>query len=121
MISENKLEFFLGVLLQAGIILTMILVLTGGIWFLWQHGFDSFQHNIIFTTSFDIDIIKIWQEQNLSSPVKLIELGLLTLVLTQIARVAVLCAYYLSTRDYWFILFSFFILSILLYSLVYQA
>lgn len=121
MIAEKKLEFFLGILLQTGITLAIALVLAGGAWFLWQHGNDPFQHNIIITTIYDVDIIKIWQEQDLFSPVKLIELGLLTLVLTQIARVAVLCVYYLLIRDSWFIFFSFFILSIILYSLIYQS
>lgn len=119
MISEIKLKQILGQLLQVGIILSILFVLIGGAGFLLQHGSENYQNNIFLMTSYDIDIIKIWND-HLYSPIGFIELGLLMLVIMQVLRVAALSLYYILTRDYWFILFSIFILSVILYSLIRQ-
>lgn len=118
MISEKKITHWLGRILQVSIIISIALVMIGGISFLLQHGSKSLDHNIFLATSYDIDILTIWQNEWLFSPIRLIELGLLTLVMAQILRVALLSYYYIAIRDYWFMLFSLFILSIILYSLL---
>jgi len=120
MISELKLKHLLGLLLQIGIILSILLVLVGGISFLLQHGGESYQNNVILSTNYDIDIIKIWHNHHFNSPIGFIELGLLTLVIMQVLRVVLLALYYILIRDYWFISFNIFILSIILFSLIRQ-
>lgn len=104
--------------MQISIIISIVFVMIGGISFLMQHGSESLHDNIFLATSYDIDILTIWKSEWLFSPIRLIELGLLTLVMAQILRVALLSYYYIVIRDYWFMLFSIFILSITLYSLL---
>ncbi len=120
MLTELRLKNSLGLILQASIIISIILVLIGGCGFLWQHGQDNLQYYLALPTHLDINILTNWNSQELLSPFGLIELGLLVLVLAQVLRVAILTGYYIVIRDYWFILFSVFILSVILYSLIWQ-
>lgn len=120
MLTEIKLNHWMGRILHVGILLSIVLVMAGGISFLLQHGGESLQNNIFLSTNYDIDILQIWRSKLLFSPIGLIELGLLTLVMAQILRVALLSYYYIAIRDYWFMIFSLFILSIILYSLLRQ-
>lgn len=118
MVSEAKIKIWLGLALHAGMLVSTALVMIGGFIFLYRHGGDTLQSELVPSIAYDINMLTIWHSKNLFSPVGLIELGLLMLVITQVFRVALLCYYYIFTRDYWFILFSFFILSVILYSLI---
>lgn len=120
MLTEHRLNLWLGRILQVGIIISIVLVMLGGVSFLLEHGGENLQNNIFIATSYDIDVMHLWHNRLFATPIGWIELGLLTLVMAQILRVAVLCYYYVIIRDSWFTLFSFFILSIILYSLIWQ-
>lgn len=117
---ENRIKDWLGLLLQAGILLSLVLVLAGGIAFLFLHGSENFHDNLIYSTNYEIILPGFFYSHFFLTPMGLIELGLLILVLAQILRVVVLCGYYTILRDYWFMLFSFFILSVILYSLLWH-
>lgn len=120
MLSEIQVKFWLSVILQIGIFLSIVLVLVGGAEFLWLHGSESLHSALISTTNYNINIVTIWQSQHIFSPLGLIELGLVVLVGAQVLRVALLVCYYSFIRDIWFIGFSLFILAVLLYSLIWQ-
>ncbi len=120
MYSEERLNYWLGRTLQIGIILSIFLVMLGGAMFLLAHGSEHIQDNVFLATNYSIDIPTILHSKLLFTPIGLIELGLLVLVMAQIVRVAMLCCYYTFIRDAWFMLFSFFILSVILYSLLWQ-
>ena len=120
MVSELRFKNWLGLILQASIIISIILVLIGGCGFLWQHGADNLQYYLSLPSHLDINILTNWNSQELLSPFGLIELGLLVLVIAQVLRVALLTGYYAWIRDYWFTAFSLFILSVILYSLIWQ-
>jgi uncharacterized membrane protein len=120
MISENQIQTWLGNVLKVGIMVSLMLILIGAVFFLIQHGGESFENNIFITTNYDIDILKIWESKEFFSAIGMIELGLLVLVLVQVLRVGLLCYYYTMIHDKWFMLFSFFIMSVILYSLIWQ-
>ena len=120
MFLEIKLKNWLGMILQTSIFISILLVLAGGIGFLWAHGNEALLNNPFFSENFNINILTFWRTQPLSSPIGLIDLGLLVLVGAQVLRVAILCCYYTLIRDKWFMLFSFFILSVILFSLIWQ-
>lgn len=104
MISEIKLKNDMGIILQAGILISIALVLLGGCWFLYLHGDETFTTVIAHPPYAAI------------TPVKIINLGLYILVAAQILRVALLCLYYTLIFDEWFMFFSYFILFVILYS-----
>lgn len=121
MISEKRLKNLMGYFMLAGIYLAIFLVALGGTIFLWQHHDATLQQILMPGINYNIDVLKIWNIQHLLSPIGLIEMGMLILVGIQVARVALLLIYYIAKRDYWFILFSGFVLSVILYSLIWQA
>jgi uncharacterized membrane protein len=118
--SEIRIKKWLGVLLQISILISIVLVSIGGISFLWQHGNDNLQNYLSMPVHLNINIWTLWNTNYVFSPFGLIELGLLVLVFAQVLRVALLTAYYCLIRDYWFSSFSFFILAVILYSLILQ-
>jgi uncharacterized membrane protein len=120
MFLEIKFKNWLGIILQTSIFISILLVLAGGIGFLWEHGNESFTNNPFLSENYNINILTFWHTESLLSPIGLIELGLLVLVGAQVLRVAMLCCYYTIIRDKWFMLFSFFILSVILFSLIWQ-
>ena len=120
MVTEKKLQIWLGYILKFGIFISLAFVLVGAVSFLTIHGNENFNDNIFLVTNYDIDILKIWQSKEFYSPLGMIELGLLALVIVQVLRVAFLTYYYTLISDKWFMLFSFFILSVILYTLIWQ-
>ena len=120
MYAESRVNYWLGRILQVGIFLSIVLVLLGGVMFLLAHGSEPIQDNVLLATNYNIDILTILQSPQRFSPIGFIELGLMVLVMAQILRVAMLCCYYTVIRDAWFMLFSFFILAVILYSLLWQ-
>jgi uncharacterized membrane protein len=120
MLSEVRLKNWLGIILQVSMLISIAFVLFGGLCFLWEHGHKDLQQFLSTPTHYNINILTIWRDQSFFSPIALIEVGLLVLVIAQILRVALMTGYYILIRDLWFTLFSFFILSVILYSLIWQ-
>ncbi len=99
----------------AGCLLTL-----GGGWYLWQSAalplsFDTTQIN-----NSPHNIKEIWLSVRALTPLGIVQLGLFTLVLTQILRVALLLVYFIQQRDRWFIAISTFIFITLLYSFIWR-
>lgn len=120
MMTELRLKNWMGIILQVSLIISIALTIIGGSSYLWVHGQETLQENVLPVTHFNFNAFSHWSMTQLLSPLGLIEIAMLILVLAQVSRVALLCAYYTLTRDYWFMLFSFFILAIILYSLIWQ-
>ncbi len=121
MVSEHRLKKWMGVLLLGGIYLAIVLVALGGSIFLWQNHDATLNQLLSPGNRYSLDIFAIWSLHHLLSPIGLIEMGMMILVGIQVARVALLLVYYIGKRDYWFILFSGFVLTVILYSLIWQA
>lgn len=117
MISSNKMQANLAIILLLGTLIATVLVLIGGSIFLWHHGQEVLQLKLLGTSHFNINIRHLDFSY---SPLFLIVLGLLALVATQILRVLLLVFYYGSIRDYKFMVISLFVLFVLLYSFIAQ-
>ncbi len=115
--ANKKLEEMIGLTLLFGILLSLILVLIGGILFLFQEGTQSLDQALLQIGNYHITVKQIWHTLLTFSPIGLIELGLYLLVMTQVLRVAMLVGFYGFIRDYWFTCISLFILVVLIYSL----
>lgn len=117
--SSKQMQDTLSIILTIGIWLATALVLIGGILFLIQHGHETVQ--IEFMQDYQLTIRKIITDALSLTPLGIIELGILTLVVTQVLRVALLAYFYITIKDYWFTLFSLFILMVLLYSFIWRS
>ena len=117
MLARKKIEEIIGVLLLVGIFISTTLVLIGGVLFLWQSGNDDI---LALPITNQINLTEVWQFAFSFTPLGIIELGLLSLVMIQVLRVALLCGFYITIRDTRFTIISVFILCVLVYSIVWR-
>ncbi len=116
---QKKINLGLSWLLLLGIFLAVILVLSGAILYLLQHGSNplSDQHLSTVSLTYYTTYSPIFQGALHFEPFALILLGFLILVFSQILRVLVLGCYFLQGAEYWLALSSFFIFIVLMYSM----
>jgi uncharacterized membrane protein len=107
-LSSKKMEELIGLILTMGTLVSALLVIIGGTWYLIQEGSQNWHTELmaVAVTEFNLSF----------SATAIIEVGLLSLVATQLLRVALLVWYYAVQRDYRFTFISFFVLLVLIYS-----
>lgn len=108
-------------LLLTGIVISLLLIITGGLLYLAQHGGDivnyrSFHGEPVILTSF----LGILTDAFYLKPVGIIQLGLLLLFLTQILRVALTAWLFLKEKSLFFVVISMIILFILIFALLWN-
>lgn len=117
MISNQQLEKKMGTILLVGTLLALALVIIGGGWYLIENGAAPLQTELLSVSHDQTSLTQILEKALSLSPISLIELGLLTLVATQVIRVGLLVWFYFRLHDYWFVLISLFVFLVLVYSL----
>lgn len=115
MTSTQRFEKYISLVLLFGMLLSALLVLLGGVLFLYQHATDSVTL-LQSTNNTPTTFFTLWQSVISFTPLSIIEVGILLLVLTQIIRVSLITLLYLVIKDYVFVLISGFIFLVLLYS-----
>jgi len=105
----RRMERWLSWVLRTGVLLAALLVSVGALWYLMVDG----QREILW----DCALKGVDVHRGLS-PTGLIHLGLLLLILTPVARVALALGLYLEERDWTFALITFWVLLVLLGSLL---
>jgi uncharacterized membrane protein len=118
-LTDEKMEWMISLLLRIGVISASTLVLAGGIFYLYQHGnvfphYQTFQGEPpylralggILSSAMSLDSRGI------------IQLGVLLLVLTPVARVAFSVAVFAIQRDRLYVGVTLFVLGVLLYNLI---
>lgn len=121
MITHKQLQEWMALILLLGMAISMLLVIIGGTIYLIHEGSNNIYSTVAENIHYNTNIKSILRHALTFSPLGIIELGLLTLVLTQVCRVGLLAIYYISIRDYKFICISGFILLVLIYSIFLQA
>jgi len=116
----KKMQRGMSLILMAGMIIAVVLVMTGGSIFLLLYGSENANEEFVNVLGYATNVSRIFKMALDFSPLGLIELGLLVLVATQIVRVALLAGFYAKTRDYWFVGMSLFILAVLIYSFFFR-
>lgn len=116
----KKMEEMISITLTIGMVISMFFVIVGGCLYLMQVGNKTMAVQLMQTDIHALNVKLIWHTARSLSPLGLIELGLLTLVATQVIRVGLLVFYYGAIRDYPFALISLFILIVLTYSLIWR-
>ncbi len=117
-ISEKRFESLIGTLLRVGVILAAAVVATGGALYLLKYGAVKPDYRIFHGEPSDLRSVGgifgdavAWHSRGL------IQLGLLILIATPIARVAFSVAAYVSERDWLYTAITLMVLGILIYSL----
>ena len=116
--SDEHVELFVGNLLRWGVILAASVTALGGLIFLFAHGGRKADYSVFHGQP---DALKSVSQVALNAyhlqPEALIQLGLLLLIATPIARVALSLLAFFKQHDRMYILVTAIVLAVLLYSL----
>lgn len=117
--SDYKLEQWIGNLLRTGVFLAAAVVLIGGVMFLTQHGsghpdYHSFRAEANAFRS----VTGVVKDAAALDSRGIIQLGLLLLIFTPIARVIASAVGFTVERDYLYVALTLVVLGVLLYSLL---
>jgi uncharacterized membrane protein len=117
--NDQRLEKIVSGLLIAGVSLSALVVLMGGAGFLWQHGQERPNYHVFHGVP--------EQYRNLRGVIRsagpldwrtVIQVGLLLLILTPIARVAFSLAGFALEKDWTYVALTALVVAILLYSFI---
>ena len=117
--TDQKTEEIIGNLLRAGVMLSAAVVLTGGVLYLMAHGGARTDYRVFQGEPSDLrEIGGIVHEAFAGGSRGIIQLGLLLLIATPIARVAFAVFAFAAERDRMYVGFTLIVLAILMYSLI---
>ncbi|HEY4063278.1 MAG TPA: DUF1634 domain-containing protein [Puia sp.] len=117
-IQDADLELVIGQLLRYGVLLSSVIVAAGGIVYLFRHGGESpMYHQFKGEPSKMKEIGPLWQAVWRGEGRPLIQLGLLVLLATPIARIALSVVGYLLEKDYLYVTITVVVLAVILWNL----
>ena len=117
--ADYKLEQVIGSLLRAGVFIAAAVVLLGGILYLAQYGSTRPAYHAFHGESSELrSVTAVVKDAASLDSRSIIQLGLLLLVLTPIARVVFSAGGFLLERDYIYVAITLFVLAVLLVSLI---
>jgi uncharacterized membrane protein len=117
--TDQKIEDIIGNLLRAGVILAATVVFVGGMIYLVRHGGSPANYRVFRGEPSDLRHPQgILHGAIAFSGRGIIQLGLLLLIATPIARVAFSLVAFALEKDWMYVSFTSIVLAVLLYSLV---
>jgi uncharacterized membrane protein len=120
--TDQRIENILGNLLRAGVLLSALVVAIGGVIYLLRHGHSAVDFRAFRGEPADLrNVHGIIRDTLALRGRGIIQLGLLLLIATPIARVAFSIFGFAEERDRMYVLFTLMVFAVLLYSLVGSA
>lgn len=120
--DDRRLETVIGQLLRAGVLLAAATVFAGGVLYLARHHSDQANYHTFVAGGPNMRSLSgILRAATHGNSEALIQLGLILLVLTPIARVAVALVGFLLERDRLYAVVSLIVLAILAFSLIHAG
>ncbi len=117
--SNREMETLIGNLLRAGVIIAASVVSLGGIIYIFRHGFELAEYKVFLREPADLCSIGGILRNAFSGHGRgLIQLGLLLLIATPIARVALSIFEFARKHDTLYVIVTLIVFSILIYSLL---
>ncbi len=117
--DDHQLETIIGQLLRAGVLLAAATVLAGGVLYLVRHSGDRVNYHSFVAAEPDTHTLTgIVGSAAHGDSAAIMQIGLLLLVLTPVARVAVAGVGFLLERDRLYFVVSLIVLVILVFSLL---
>jgi uncharacterized membrane protein len=120
--TDKRLDELMGFLLRSGVILAASIVLAGGVVYLARHPFPAINYRVFQGEPQNLRTVSgIFSEAKAFHGRGLIQLGLLVLIATPIARVTFSVFAFFYERDWKYVVFTLIVLGLLLYSLLGRA
>jgi uncharacterized membrane protein len=119
---NHGMETMIGNLLRAGVIVSAAVVFSGGLIYLFRHGSAVASYKVFQRVPLDLCSVQGILKNCLELHGRgLIQLGLLLLIATPIARVALSIFAFARKRDYLYVLTTLIVLCILIFSILKRA
>ena len=116
--AERRMDAVMGRVLQAGVTITAALVLVGGILYLTRHAMPAMDYRHFHGEPAEYNTLRgIWEDARALHGRGLIQLGLLVLIATPVARVVFSVYAFLKQRDWTYVVVTAIVLGLLSYSL----
>lgn len=116
--SDEWMDGVIGGLLRAGVVLSAAIVAFGGIVFLWKYGATPFRYETFRGEPAELRSVSgVLKEAAALRGRGLVQLGLLMLIATPVARVVFSIFAFALQRDRTYVVITLIVLAILLYSL----
>lgn len=120
--TDKRIDEWMGLLLRSGVILAAFIVFVGGVVYLVRHPFPVIDYSVFQGEPENLRTISgILSEARALHARGLIQLGLLILISTPIARVTFSVFAFFYERDWKYVVFTLIVLGLLLYSLLGRA
>ena len=117
--ADQKIDEIMWTLLRSGVVLAAVVVLVGGVVFLSRYPAPVTNYHVFAGEPAQLRTISgIFHEASAGSGRGLIQLGLLILIATPVARVAFSFLAFLYQRDWTYVLVTVIVLGLLFYSLL---
>jgi uncharacterized membrane protein len=117
--TDRRIENFLGNLLRAGVIFSAVIVFCGAVLYLARHGHAAADYRVFQGEPTDLRTVAgILRDAADLSGRGIIQLGLLFLIATPVARVIFSIWGFAAERDRMYVAFTVIVLAILIFSLV---
>jgi uncharacterized membrane protein len=116
--SDKAIEIWLGKLLRSGVILAALVVFAGGVWYLSAAGGTVENYRTFRGEPAELThVTEIIRDAVSLHPLGLIQLGLILLIATPVARVVFSVVGFAMERDWMYVAITLIVLGTLLYSL----
>lgn len=116
--QDKKVEEFIGILLRTGVLLSAAVMLVGGIFFLIRYGSSAPQYKVFRGEPNELlHVVTIFRYAFGLHASGIIQLGILLLIATPVARVAFTVFAFAYERDWTYVVVTLVVLGLLLYSL----
>jgi uncharacterized membrane protein len=116
--GDANVETVIGNLLRAGVLLSAVVVLIGGIIYLLKWGMSQPHYTVFSMESAHLRHMRaIFGEAFSLRSTGIIQLGLLLLIFTPVARVAFSVFAFIAEKDWMYVVVTIIVLSVLLFSL----
>ncbi|HTX14876.1 MAG TPA: DUF1634 domain-containing protein [Candidatus Baltobacteraceae bacterium] len=116
--TDERIEIIIGNLLRAGVILAAAIVLAGGALYIAKYGRQKPEYGVFHGEPSDLSNVSEIFHQAISLHSRgLIQLGLLILIATPVARVAFSVLAFAAEKDWLYVFVTLIVLGVLLYSL----
>jgi len=117
--DDQRMDNMIGNLLRAGVLLAAAVVFAGGVLYLFQHGASPVNYRTFAAGGADIRTLPgIVKSAAHFQSEGLMQLGLLLLIATPVARVALAAVGFYLERDRMYVVVSLIVLGVLLFSLL---
>jgi uncharacterized membrane protein len=120
--TDKRMDELMGLLLRSGVILAASIVLAGGVVYLARYPFPVINYHVFQGEPQNLRTVSgVFSEAKAFHGGGLIQLGLLVLIATPIARVTFSVFAFFYQRDWKYVVFTLIVLGLLLYSLLGRA